>query len=171
MNKNSLSVYFTAGYPHLDSTLPIALSLQDAGVDFLEIGFPYSDPVADGPVIQHSSSVALENGMTLPKLFEQLQDLKNQIQIPVFLMGYFNPVMQYGVEAFCQSCKNSGVSGVIIPDLPLYEYETIYKDLFEKYEIPFVFMITPQTEDARIRRIDKLSKSFIYVLSSPSVTG
>lgn len=171
MNKNSLSVYFTAGYPHLDSTLPIALSLQDAGVDFLEIGFPYSDPVADGPVIQHSSSVALENGMTLPKLFEQLQDLKNQIQIPVFLMGYFNPVLQYGVEAFCQSCKNSGVSGVIIPDLPLYEYETIYKDLFEKYEIPFVFMITPQTEDARIRRIDKLSKSFIYVLSSPSVTG
>src|SRR5690606_34684938 len=121
--------------------------------------------------IQHSSSVALENGMTLPKLFEQLQDLKNQIQIPVFLMGYFNPVLQYGVEAFCQSCKNSGVSGVIIPDLPLYEYETIYKDLFEKYEIPFVFMITPQTEDARIRRIDKLSKSFIYVLSSPSVTG
>lgn len=171
MKKRALSVYFTAGYPHLDSTIPLALSLQEAGVDFIEIGFPYSDPVADGPVIQHSSTVALQNGMTLPLLFQQLLELKKQIQIPVYLMGYFNPVLQYGVEAFCKSCRESGIRGVIIPDLPLYEYKTIYQAIFEKYDLSFVFMITPQTEPARIREIDKLSKTFIYMLSSPSVTG
>lgn len=169
--KRLLSVYFTAGYPQLDSTVPVAAALQDAGADFLEIGFPYSDPVADGPVIQHSSSVALRNGMTLTVLFEQLKDLQEQIRIPVFLMGYLNPVLQYGMDEFCRSCKETGISGVIIPDLPLYEYEALYRDLFERYGISFVFLITPQTDEARIRRIDGLSNSFIYMLSSPSVTG
>ncbi len=169
--KRLLSVYFTAGYPQLDSTVPVAAALQDAGADFLEIGFPYSDPVADGPVIQHSSSVALRNGMTLTVLFEQLKDLQEQIRIPVFLMGYLNPVLQYGMDEFCRSCKETGISGVIIPDLPLYEYEALYKDLFERHGISFVFLITPQTDEARIRRIDGLSNSFIYMLSSPSVTG
>lgn len=171
MKKRELSVYFTAGYPQLDSTIPIAKALEKAGTDFLEIGFPYSDPVADGPVIQHSSAVALQNGMTLSVLFEQLKDLKAQLQIPVFLMGYFNPVLQFGVENFCKSCHACGIKGVIIPDLPLAEYESHYRGLFEKYGLAFVFMITPQTEESRIRKIDQLSTSFIYMLSSPSVTG
>lgn len=172
MQKNrQLSVYYTAGYPELNSTLPVALSLQESGVDFLEIGFPYSDPIADGPVIQQSSMTALQNGMNLEVLFQQLENLRPQIHIPVYLMGYINPVLQYGMEKFCQSCQKVGVNGVIIPDLPLYEYETLYKPLFEKYDIHFVFLITPHTETERIRKIDELSKAFIYVLSSPSITG
>lgn len=166
-----LSVYYTAGYPELNSTIPIALSLQESGVDFLEIGFPYSDPIADGPVIQQSSMTALRNGMNLEVLFRQLENLRPQVHIPVYLMGYINPVLQYGVENFCQSCQKAGINGVIIPDLPLYEYETLYKPLFEKYDIHLVFLITPQTEMERIRKIDELSKAFIYVLSSPSITG
>ncbi|MDQ1152260.1 tryptophan synthase subunit alpha [Sphingobacterium zeae] len=166
-----LSIYFTAGYPTLDSTISIAKKLEEAGADFLEIGFPYSDPVADGPVIQHSSEIALENGMTLEKLFDQLNDLREHISIPVFLMGYFNPVLQFGVEKFCEACKNVGVAGAIIPDLPMDEYEDFYKGTFEKNGVANVFIVTPQTSTERIRKIDSLSRSFIYLLSSNATTG
>lgn len=166
-----LSVYFTAGYPTLDSTITIAKGLEEAGVDFLEIGFPYSDPVADGPVIQHSSEEALKNGMTLALLFEQLKALREHVTIPVFLMGYFNPVLQFGVERFCAACAEVGVNGAIIPDLPMYEYEELYQPVFEKHGISNIFLITPQTSEERIKKIDKLSTSFIYVLSSNATTG
>src|SRR5690606_29076867 len=165
-DKRLLSIYYTAGYPTLNSTVDIAERLEKSGVDFLEIGFPYSDPVADGPVIQKSSQIALENGMTLKTLFEQLKGLPKRVTIPVFLMGYFNPVLQYGVEKFCKSCQEVGITGVIIPDLPMYEYEELYQDLFTKYGISNVFLVTPQTSDERIRKIDNLSNSFIYLLSS-----
>jgi len=166
-----LSIYFTAGYPTLDSTISIAKKLEEAGADFLEIGFPYSDPVADGPVIQHSSEVALANGMIVRKLFDQLVDLRKHVSIPVFLMGYFNPVLQFGVERFCEECKNVGVNGVIIPDLPMDEYEELYKETFEKNGIANIFIVTPQTSEERIRKIDSLSNSFIYLLSSNATTG
>ncbi len=170
-DRRLLSTYFTAGYPTLDSTLDIAEALEKAGVDFLEIGFPYSDPVADGPVIQHSSEVALKNGMTLDILFEQLAERRNRVSIPIFLMGYFNPVLQYGVERFCQSCKAVGVDGVIVPDLPMYEYEALYKGIFEENGISNIFLLTPQTSEERARKIDELSTSFIYLLSSSATTG
>lgn len=166
-----LSIYYTAGYPTLDSTVDIAEKLEQSGADFLEIGFPYSDPVADGPVIQHSSEVALKNGMTLQLLFEQLQNLRQRVSIPVFLMGYFNPVLQFGVENFCKACQEVGVNGVIIPDLPMYEYEELYRPVFEQYGISNIFLVTPQTSEARIRKIDDLSTSFIYLLSSNATTG
>lgn len=169
--KRLLSIYFTAGYPELNSTLDIAEELERSGADFLEIGFPYSDPLADGPVIQHSSQVALQNGMTLELLFSQLQDLRKRVSIPVYLMGYFNTVLQYGVERFCQSCKAVGVDGAIIPDLPLYEYENLYQSTFEENGISNIFLVSPQTPDARIRQIDALSNGFIYLLSSSSTTG
>ncbi len=166
-----LSIYFTAGYPSIDSTLDIAEALEKAGADFLEIGFPYSDPVADGPTIQHSSEVALKNGMTLKVLFEQLKDLRKRVNIPVFLMGYVNPVLQYGVEKFCKACKEVGVNGTIIPDLPMYEYEELYQGVFEENQVSNVFLVTPQTSEDRIRKIDSLSTSFIYLLSSNATTG
>lgn len=169
--KPLLSIYFTAGYPELDSTLRIAQKLQEAGADFLEIGFPYSDPVADGPVIQHSSEVALANGMTVDTLFEQLRELRKHVHIPVFLMGYVNPVLQFGVEKFCEECRKIGVDGVIIPDLPMDEYEELYKETFEKNGIANIFIVTPQTSIERIRKIDGLSNSFIYLLSSNATTG
>ncbi|WP_312187687.1 tryptophan synthase subunit alpha [Sphingobacterium sp.] len=169
--KPLLSIYFTAGYPTLDSTISIAKKLEEAGADFLEIGFPYSDPVADGPVIQHSSEVALENGMTVKILFEQLRELRSHVSIPVFLMGYVNPVLQFGIEKFCEECKNVGINGVIIPDLPMYEYEELYKETFEKNGIANIFIVTPQTSEERILKIDSLSKSFIYLLSSNATTG
>lgn len=169
--KPLLSIYFTAGYPTLSSTLDIAEALERAGADFLEIGFPYSDPLADGPVIQQSSQQALLNGMTLDVLFEQLKELRQRVKIPVLLMGYFNPVLQYGVEKFCQACADAGVDGVIIPDLPMYEYEGMYKDCFTSKGITNIFLITPHTSDERIRRIDKLSNGFIYLLSSSATTG
>ncbi|MCC2599707.1 tryptophan synthase subunit alpha [Sphingobacterium sp. FBM7-1] len=170
-SKELLSIYYTAGYPHLDSTLAIAEKLEQAGADFLEIGFPYSDPVADGPVIQHSSEVALKNGMTLQLLFQQLQTLRSKVSIPVFMMGYFNTVLQYGVENFCKSCQEVGVNGAIIPDLPMYEYEELYQEIFERYGISNIFLVTPQTSPERIKKIDQLSNSFIYVLSSNATTG
>lgn len=166
-----LSIYFTAGYPELNSTLDIAEALENAGADFLEIGFPYSDPLADGPVIQESSQKALANGMTIELLFQQLRDLRKRVTIPVLLMGYFNPVLQYGVENFCRACAEAGVDGVIIPDLPMYEYEGMYKDFFTSNGISNIFLITPQTSDERIRRIDELSNGFIYLLSSSATTG
>ena len=166
-----LSIYFTAGYPEIDSTLKVAEALEKAGADFLEIGFPYSDPLADGPVIQQSSQKALSNGMTIERLFEQLKELRQRVSIPVLLMGYFNPVLQYGVEKFCKSCADAGVDGVIVPDLPMYEYEGMYQDCFRSSGISNIFLITPQTSDERIRKIDELSDGFIYLLSSSSTTG
>src|SRR6202012_3189785 len=168
---NLLSIYYTAGYPTLNSTLDIAEALEKAGVDFLEIGFPYSDPVADGPTIQNSSQKALDSGMTLNLLFEQLTDLRKRVNIPVLLMGYVNPIVQYGVERFCKLAAAAGVDGVIIPDLPMYEYEKMYSKHFLNNDLSNIFLVTPQTSEERIRRIDELSNSFIYLLSSSSITG
>lgn len=169
--ENLLSIYYTAGYPNLDSTVAIAEKLQEAGVDFLEIGFPYSDPVADGPVIQNSSQVALDNGMTVKVLFEQLKDLRKTVDIPILLMGYVNPMIQYGVKEFCAKAKEVGVDGVIVPDLPMYEYEDLYKDNFINNGLSNIFLVTPQTSEERIRKIDELSNGFIYLLSSSATTG
>lgn len=169
--KNLLSVYFTAGYPALDDTLVLAKKLEDAGADFLEIGFPFSDPLSDGPVIQHSSHEALKNGMNLTFLFGQLASLRATIKIPVILMGYFNPVLQYGIERFCADAEKSGVDGIIIPDLPMVEFEQFYSKLFEKHNLSNIFLVTPQTAETRIRKIDTLSNAFIYLLSSSSITG
>src|SRR5690606_1685195 len=169
--KRILSIYYTAGYPTLHSTLDIAEALENAGADFLEIGFPYSDPVADGPIIQHSSEVALRNGMTLDVLFDQLKDLRKRVNIPVLLMGYVNPVLQYGVENFCKACAAVGVDGVIVPDLPMYEYEAKYQTVFDAYGVSNIFLVTPQTSEERIRKIDSLSTGFIYLLSSSATTG
>lgn len=170
-NKSVLSIYFTAGYPALNDTVDIAEALEQAGADFLEIGIPYSDPLADGPVIQNSSLTSIGNGMTIKVLFEQLKELRKRVNIPVLLMGYFNPVLQYGVERFCAACAEVGVDGVIIPDLPMYEYEDLYQDCFTKHNLSNVFLITPQTSDERIRHIDGLTNGFIYLLSSASTTG
>ncbi len=166
-----LSIYFTAGYPALNTTVEIAAALEKAGADFLEIGFPYSDPVADGPIIQNSSQRALENGMTLNQLFEELKELRSKVSIPVMLMGYVNPIVQYGVENFCKKATEVGVDGLIVPDLPIYEYEKLYAGIFKKYELSNIFMVTPQTSTERIRKIDELSNSFVYLLSSSTITG
>jgi tryptophan synthase alpha chain len=170
-NNNLLSIYFTAGYPELNSTVAIAEALEKAGADFLEIGFPYSDPVADGPTIQHSSEQSLENGMTLHVLFEQLKDLRKTVSIPILLMGYVNPIVQYGVENFCKKAAEISIDGVIVPDLPMYEYEAMYSKYFIDNDISNIFLVTPQTTEDRIRKIDALSNSFIYLLSSSSITG
>ncbi len=169
--ENLLSIYFTAGYPKLNATVDIAEALEKAGADFLEIGFPYSDPVADGPTIQHSSQTALDNGMTLNLLFEQLKDLRSRVSIPILLMGYVNPIVQYGVERFCKAAAAVGVDGIIVPDLPMYEYEMLYINHFEDNGLSNIFLVTPQTSEERIRKIDTLSNSFIYLLSSSSITG
>jgi tryptophan synthase alpha chain len=168
---NLLSIYFTAGYPALNTTVDIAEALEKAGVDFLEIGFPYSDPVADGPTIQHSSEKALENGMNLNQLFDELKELRQRVSIPILLMGYFNPMVQYGIERFCKKAAEVGVDGVIVPDLPMYEYENMYSGYFTDNGLSNIFLVTPQTSEDRIRKIDKLSNSFIYLLSSSSITG
>ena len=168
---NLLSIYYTAGYPNLTDTIAIAEALERAGAKFLEIGFPYSDPVADGPVIQASSKQALDSGMTLNLLFEQLKDLRKRVNIPILLMGYVNVVLQYGVEEFCKKCQEVGVDGCIIPDLPMYEYEELYRPIFEMYGLSNIFLVTPQTSDERIRKIDGLSNAFIYLVSSSATTG
>jgi tryptophan synthase alpha chain len=168
---NLLSIYFTAGYPALDTTVDIAEALEKAGVDFLEIGFPYSDPVADGPTIQHSSQVALENGMNLNRLFDELKAIRTRVNIPILLMGYVNPMVQYGVDRFCKKAAEVGVDGVIVPDLPMYEYENLYSKSFKDNNLSNIFLVTPQTSEERIRKIDGLSDSFIYLLSSSSITG
>ena len=169
---NLLNTYFTAGYPRLHDTIPLARALVEAGADILEIGMPFSDPLADGPVIQGSSSVALANGMNLPVLFEQLKSLRAAIpDTPVLLMGYLNPVMQFGVEAFCQQAAAVGVDGLILPDLPLDEYEELYQETFKKYGLKPVFLITPQTSEERIHRLDDLSEAFLYLVSGPGTTG
>lgn len=168
---NILSIYYTAGYPGLGDTVAIAAALEKAGADMLEIGFPYSDPVADGPVIQASSKLSLDQGMDLDLLFEQLKELRKTVTIPVLLMGYVNPVLQYGVERFCKACAEVGVDGCIVPDLPMVEYEEFYKDVFLKYGLSNIFLVTPQTSVERIHKIDSLSNGFIYLLSSSATTG
>lgn len=166
-----LSIYFTAGYPELNDTLKIISQLEKSGADLVEIGMPFSDPVADGPVIQQSSEEALKNGMTIHLLFEQLKHIRKSISIPLILMGYLNPVMQYGIEDFCKKCKEIGIDGTIIPDLPLEIYETEYKAIFERNSLSNIFLVTPQTSDERIRKIDERSTGFIYMVSSSSTTG
>ncbi len=170
-NQKLLSIYFSAGHPELEDTVPILDALQDSGVDMVEIGLPFSDPLADGPTIQESSTRALRNGMTTEKLFDQLENIRESIHIPLVLMGYFNPIMQYGIEHFCQKCQSIGIDGLIIPDLPIDLYHEYYKELFEKYNLYSMFLITPQTPEARIRFIDSISNGFIYMVSSASVTG
>lgn len=170
-DKKILSVYFTAGFPELNDTLPTIKTLEKSGVDMIEIGLPFSDPLADGPVIQQSSTKALQNGMTTQKLFEQLQNIRETVSIPLIIMGYFNPIMQYGVENFCIKCKDTGIDGLIIPDLPVDVYQEQYRALFESYGLYNIFLITPQTSEERIRFIDAVSEGFIYMVSSASVTG
>ncbi len=170
-NKKLLSIYFTAGYPSLHDTNKIIQDLEKSGVDMIEIGLPFSDPLADGPTIQESSTLALKNGMTTKLLFEQLADIRQSVNIPLIIMGYFNPMMQYGVEAFCAKCQEIGIDGLIIPDLPVAEYHEQYQETFEKYGLINVFLITPQTSEERIRFIDSVSNGFIYMVSSASVTG
>ncbi len=168
---NILSIYYTAGFPGLGDTIAIAEALEKAGADMLEIGVPYSDPVADGPVIQASSKQSLDSGMDLNLLFEQLKDLRKKVTIPVLLMGYVNPVLQYGVERFCKACAAVGVDGCIVPDLPMVEYEELYKDTFLENGLSNIFLVTPQTSVERIHKIDGLSNGFIYLLSSSATTG
>ncbi|WP_281991003.1 tryptophan synthase subunit alpha [Aquimarina aggregata] len=166
-----LSIYFTAGYPSLNDTVKVIQDLEQNGVDMIEIGLAFSDPLADGPTIQESSTVALKNGMTTKLLFEQLKDIRQSVNIPLIIMGYFNPMMQYGIEAFCAKCQEIGIDGLIIPDLPVAEYHEHYQEIFEKYGLINVFLITPQTSDERIRFIDSVSNGFIYMVSSASTTG
>jgi tryptophan synthase alpha chain len=166
-----LNVYTTAGFPHFEDTMTVLNALQKGGVDIIEVGMPYSDPVADGETIQLSNQAALEQGMSVAHLFEQLKDMRKSITVPVLLMGYINPVLQYGMEAFCAKCAEVGVDGLILPDLPMLEYEVSYKAIFEKYGLYNILLITPQTNDERIRHIDSVSKGFIYMVSSASTTG
>ncbi|HNE49539.1 MAG: tryptophan synthase subunit alpha [Chitinophagales bacterium] len=169
--KNILSVFCTAGYPEINSLVPILEALQNNGVDMIEIGMPFSDPTADGPVIQYSNTIAIDNGMMLKVLFQQLKGIRAKIHIPLVLMGYINPAMQYGMENFFKDAHHCGIDGIIIPDLPMYEYEQIYKSQFEKYQLENIFLITPQTSIERIQKIDEMTNSFIYVVSSNSITG
>ena len=170
-DKKLLSIFFTSGFPNLNDTATIVNELSEAGVDFIEVGLPYSDPLADGPTIQHSSSVALKNGMNLDVVFKQLLSIKDKNETPLVLMGYVNQIIKYGEEAFCEKVKECGIDTIIIPDLPMVEYESHYQLLFEKYGISNVFLITPNTSDERIRKIDRITNTFIYVVSSTSITG
>ena len=169
--KDILNIYFTAGYPELDSTGPIIRSLEKAGVDLIEVGMPYSDPLADGPTIQQSGQVALRNGMTLEVLFEQIREVRQQTDIPLILMGYFNQVMQYGEQAFFHRCAEVGIDGLILPDLPLVEYEAHYREMLKTRGLSISFLITPQTPEERIRKIDALSRGFVYMVADASITG
>ncbi len=170
-SKKVLNVYCTAGYPQPDSTLPVMKALQENGADLIELGMPYSDPLADGPVIQQSSSIALQSGMTIKKLFEQLKDFRKEISIPVILMGYMNPVLQYGFEKFCADAATVGIDGLILPDLPEYEFETEYGPVIKKYGLDFIFLVTPETAEDRVKKLDSLSSGFLYAVSSSSTTG
>ena len=166
-----LSIYVTAGFPKLEDTLPVMEAIQAAGADIIEIGLPYSDPIADGPTIQESNTIALGNGMSIKKLFSQLLGFRSKIHLPVVLMGYLNPIIQYGVEEFCKKCKEVGVDGLILPDLPLQQYVEEYQEIFEKYGLFNTFLISPQTSEKRIREIDQYSSGFIYMVSSHAITG
>ncbi|MRG46081.1 tryptophan synthase subunit alpha [Chitinophaga sp. SYP-B3965] len=169
--KEILNIYCTAGFPALNDTLTIMETLQQSGVDMIELGMPFSDPLADGPVIQESSTRAIANGMRVSVLFEQLKGFRDRISLPVILMGYMNPVLQFGVENFCQKCAETGVDGIILPDLPMDEFETEYRPIFEKYDLHLIFLVTPETSEARIRKIDAVSTGFVYAVSSSSTTG
>ncbi|MGN7721424.1 tryptophan synthase subunit alpha [Chitinophaga sp. 22620] len=169
--KDILNVYCTAGYPSLNDTVAIVEALQQSGADMVELGMPFSDPLADGPVIQESSTRAIKNGMRISVLFEQLKGLRDKVSLPLILMGYMNPVLQFGVENFLQKCAETGVDGLILPDLPMDEYESEYKPLFEKYGLHNIFLVTPETSEARIRKIDSVSSGFVYAVSSSSTTG
>lgn len=170
-NKNILNVYFTAGYPQLDSTLEIMIALQKNGADLIEIGMPYSDPVADGIVIQQSNKKALQNGMNIKRLFEQLKNVREHIHVPLILMGYLNPVLRFGKEKFFAIAAETGIDGLILPELPMIEYKREYESLLQKYNLKLIFLITPETDEKRIREIDDLSDGFIYAVSSSSTTG
>lgn len=169
--KNILSIYFTAGFPQLNDTCNVIRELEANSIDLIEIGIPFSDPMADGPTIQESGTIALRNGMTLKVLFEQLKDIRSDVTIPLILMGYLNPIMQYGFETFCKQCKETGIDGAIIPDLPFNDYISQYKPIADKYDIKIVMLITPETSDERIRLIDEHTDGFIYMVSSASTTG
>ncbi len=169
--RNLLNVYFTAGYPDLDDTIRIARDLELAGVDIIELGMPYSDPLADGPTIQASSMKSLANGMTINYLFQQLKELRKEVSVPVILMGYLNPVIQYGIKDFSKKCSEVGIDGLIIPDLPMDDYINEYKRYFKEAGIYNIFLISPQTSEARIRFIDQNTDGFIYMVSSYSITG
>ena len=166
-----LNVYCTAGYPELDSTLKVMLALQENGADLIELGMPYSDPLADGEVIQASSARALANGMTISILFEQLKGFRKQVRLPVILMGYMNPVLQYGFERFCSDAAALGIDGLILPDLPEYEFEKEYGPILKKYGLDFIFLVTPETSIERVKKLDELSSGFLYAVSSSSTTG
>ena len=155
----------------MEDTLTVLRALDEGGADMIELGMPYSDPLADGPVIQHSSTIALQNGMTMKKLFEQLKNFRQEVSVPVLLMGYMNPILQYGFEKFCADASTVGIDGLILPDLPEYEYETEYGAIIKKYKLDFVFLVTPETSDERVKRLDKLSSGFLYAVSSSSTTG
>ncbi len=169
--KNLLNVYFTAGFPKLNDTVAIAETLESSGADIIEIGIPFSDPVADGPTIQASNKTALDNGMNVPLLLEQVKEIRKKVKVPIILMGYLNPVMQYGIEKFIVDASKAGVDGLILPDMPIYEYEEQYKDLFEKNNLSNTFLISPTTSEERIRKIDGATQGFIYAVSSSSITG
>jgi tryptophan synthase alpha chain len=166
-----LNVYCTAGFPQLEDTLTVMRALEKEGADVIELGMPYSDPLADGPVIQHSSTIALQNGMTIKKLFEQLLDFRKEISVPVLLMGYMNPILQYGFEKFCAEASAVGIDGLILPDLPEHEFETEYGAIIRKYGLNFVFLVTPETSEERVKKLDALSTGFLYAVSSSSTTG
>ena len=166
-----LSIYFCAGCPTLENTGEVIKTLERKGIDMIEVGIPFSDPLADGPVIQSAGTVALRNGMTLKLLFSQLQDIKGEVQIPLVMMGYLNVIMHYGIEKFCQSCKDAGISGAIIPDLPFKDYMEVVKPIADQYDLRIIMMITPETSEERIRFIDEHTDGFIYMVSSASITG
>lgn len=170
-NNRVLNVYCTAGFPLLDSTVDLMLALQENGADIIELGMPYSDPLADGEVIQASGSKALHNGMTIATLFDQLKDIRKVVHLPIILMGYMNPVLQYGFEKFCAQAASVGLDGLILPDLPEHEFETIYGALIKKYGLDFVFLVTPETSPQRVKKLDELSTGFLYAVSSSSTTG
>ena len=170
-NKKLLSLYFCAGAPTLDATAQVILTMQRRGIDFVEVGIPFSDPLADGPVIQTAATRALKNGMSLKLLFEQLKSIKEEVNIPLILMGYLNPILHYGIEQFCQSCVDSGVSGMIIPDLPFRDYLEQVKPVADRYDLRVIMLITPETSDERIRFIDEHTDGFIYMVSSAAITG
>jgi tryptophan synthase alpha chain len=169
--KNLLSVYYTAGYPLLDSTVPLAIALSEAGADIIEIGIPYSDPVADGPTIQESNKIALDNGMRLSLVIKQVGEIRAQVDIPIILMGYVNPVMQYGIEKFAADIAAAGVDGVILPDLPMDAYLADYREVFESANVRNTFLISPTTSTERIARIDSVTNGFIYAVAASSITG
>ena len=168
---NILSIFITAGFPQLNDTVSIVKSLEASGVDFIELGIPFSDPLADGPIIQDSSTVALNNGMTLKLLLEQLKEIRKSVNLPILLMGYINPVLRFGIENFAKAASEAGADGVIIPDLPMHQYLEDYKELFDRHNLKNIFLVTPQTSDERVRYIDEHSNSFIYLVSSASTTG